>query len=104
MEEIIAAAKRERDEKYNNILTNANKKLRNITNNYDKTSINNSQTIPQKKIFDNINNISNPIQNNNSTDNIINNKRIIKPTRINKKVLNNNIKIDNNNENKNKKK
>jgi len=58
LEEIIAAAKRERDEKYNNILTNANKKLRNITNNYDKTSINNSQTIPQNKIFNNINNIN----------------------------------------------
>ena len=62
MEEIIAVAKRERDEKYNNILTKANKKLRNITNNYDKTSINNSQTIPQNKIFNNINNISNSIQ------------------------------------------
>ena len=74
-------------------------------NNYDKTSINNSQTIPQNKIFNNINNISNPIQINNSTDNIINNKRIIKPTgRLSKKVFNNNIKIDNNNENKNKKK
>jgi len=71
-------------------------------NNYDKTSINNSQTIPQNKIFNNINNISNPIQINNSTDNIINNKRIIKPTgRLSKKVFNNNIKIDNNNENKN---
>jgi len=62
LEEIIAVAKRERDEKYNNILTKANKKLRNITNNYDKTSINNSQTIPQNKIFNNINNISNSIQ------------------------------------------
>ncbi|KAL6595293.1 hypothetical protein U3516DRAFT_765906 [Neocallimastix sp. 'constans'] len=77
-------------------------KLRNITNNYDKTSNNNSQTTPQNKIFNNINNISNPIQNNSSTDNIINNKQIIKSTRrISKKALNNNIKIDNNNENKN---
>jgi len=53
-------------------------------------------------IFNDINNISILIQNNNSTDNIINNKRIIKSTRrISKKVLNYNIKIDNNNENKN---
>lgn len=92
----MAAAKRERDEKYNIFLTNVNKKIhRNINNNNFQSNNNNLNNIPI--IYNNTNNVLN-----NNLNNMVNNRLGIKPARkslVNKNKINHNENKDINKDN-----